>query len=93
MDVEDNELFVLKGASETLKNSNYPKILFECNGGPKSQDLFNYIKNLNYKIIKIENYGNMYLAEYDSNYIADTNIPIIVICYNNYTDTKNIIKN
>ena len=28
MDVEDNEYYVLFGAKETLKRSNYPKIVF-----------------------------------------------------------------
>ena len=62
MDVEENELFVLQGATETLKRSNYPKILFESNYN--NEPLFNYIKNdLGYRIIKIGGNANMYLAE------------------------------
>jgi len=62
MDVEENELFVLQGANETLKRSNYPKILFESNY--ENEPLFNYIKNdLGYRIIKIGGNANMYLAE------------------------------
>ena len=60
MDVEENELFVLKGALITLKKSNYPKILFECNNS--NEELFSFLKNLNYKIIQITGYSNMFLA-------------------------------
>jgi FkbM family methyltransferase len=66
MDVEENELNVLKGAIETIKRSNYPKILFESN--PMYEDirnkLFEFLTNeLEYKIITIQGYSNMYLAE------------------------------
>jgi FkbM family methyltransferase len=60
MDVEDNELFVLKGALTTLKRSNYPIILFESNNS--NEELFSFLKNLNYKIIQINGYSNMFLA-------------------------------
>lgn len=60
MDVEDNELFVLKGGIHTLKKSNYPPILFESNY--KNKDLFDYIIHLGYKIIEITGVNNMYLA-------------------------------
>lgn len=65
IDVEDNELFVLKGGIETLKRSNYPKIFFEYNDEDYSEKntLFSYIINLNYRIIKIRGAANMYLAE------------------------------
>jgi hypothetical protein len=66
MDVEENELNVLKGATETLKRSDYPKILFESNPADtvRRTDLFEYLTNeLNYKIIAIGGYSNMYLAE------------------------------
>lgn len=62
MDVEDNELFVLKGAVETLQRSNYPKILFEMN--KTNNELVNYLtQDLGYRIVKIGGYANMYLAE------------------------------
>jgi hypothetical protein len=76
MDVEENELNVLYGASETLKNSNYPTILFECNGvngtenNPENNQntipnkLFNYLKNIKYKIIPINGCKNMFLASH-----------------------------
>jgi FkbM family methyltransferase len=66
MDVEENELDVLKGATETIIRSNYPKILFESNPTDLTRQhaLFEYITNiLNYRIINIGGYSNMYLAE------------------------------
>lgn len=66
MDVEENELDVLKGATETIVQSNYPKILFESNPNDsiRQNALFEYITNtLNYRIINIGGYSNMYLAE------------------------------
>jgi len=60
MDVEDNELNVLQGALTTLKNSNYPKILFESN--TYNEKLFNFLKDLNYTIITINGVSNMFLA-------------------------------
>ena len=61
MDVEDNELYVLEGAKETIKKCGYPKIVFESNSdNPK---LFDYLRNeFNYNIINIGGYNNMYLA-------------------------------
>jgi len=61
MDVEDNELYVLKGGIETLKRSNWPKILFEMN--VYNKDLINFLIDYKYKIIKLQNTNNMYLAE------------------------------
>jgi hypothetical protein len=60
MDVEENELNVLKGAVETLKNSNYPTILFESND--RNDDLFDFIKQLSYKIVQVSGVNNMFLA-------------------------------
>ena len=62
MDVEENELFVLQGALETLVRSNYPPILFESNHA--NEELFEYLqKTLKYKIVKISGCDNMFLAE------------------------------
>lgn len=62
MDVEDNELFVLKGAVKTLHMSNYPKILFEMN--KYNNELVNYLtQSLKYRIVGVGGYSNMYLAE------------------------------
>ena len=60
MDVKDNELNVLQGALNTLKNSNYPKIVFESN--TYNEKLFNFLKGLNYNIVKIDGVNNMFLA-------------------------------
>ena len=63
MDVEDNELNVLKGAIETLKQSNYPSILFESN--KINNELFNFLIELKYKILSINGVNNMFLATYN----------------------------
>jgi len=62
MDVEENELNVLKGAIETLTRSGFPKILFEMN--QINEELLQYLtQNLGYRIVKIGGNANMYLAE------------------------------
>lgn len=61
IDVEGNELNVLKSGIETLKNSNYPKILFEMN--ETDHELMKFLYSLKYKVIKINGYNNMFLAE------------------------------
>lgn len=60
IDVEGNELNVLKGALNTLKQSNYPKILFESN--TYNSELFSFLDNLGYSRVNITGYPNMYLA-------------------------------
>jgi len=62
MDVEDNELFVLQGGVNTLKQSGYPPILFECNDKNQNSELFHFIEAMSYKIIAISGAHNMYLA-------------------------------
>jgi FkbM family methyltransferase len=62
MDVEDNELNVLLGGLMTLKNSNYPTIVFESN--TFNETLFNFLKGLNYSIIPINGFNNMFLAKF-----------------------------
>jgi FkbM family methyltransferase len=61
MDVEGNELDVLKGSLNTLRESNNPSILFESN--ETNIELFEFITNIGYKIININGYSNMFLAE------------------------------
>lgn len=63
MDVEDNELNVLKGAIQTVKKNNYPTILFESNY--ENNELFRFILDeLGYgNIIQIKGYSNMFLTE------------------------------
>ncbi len=62
MDVEENELSVLKGARSTLVRSALPKIIFECNDEVDNEDLFAFIESLSYKITPIEGIQNMFLA-------------------------------
>jgi len=63
MDVEGNELDVLKGGVETIKQSGYPVILFESNTNVNNRDLFDYLQEvLGYNIISINGYANMFLA-------------------------------
>ena len=71
IDVEGHEKEVLEGCVETIKNNDYPKILFESwdehqekNGYPAiklKEELFNFLYELGYKIIKVGQ--DMYLAE------------------------------
>jgi FkbM family methyltransferase len=71
IDVEGHEKEVLEGSIMTIINNNYPKILFEswdenqeANGYPAiklKHELFEFIKNLGYKIIKLGQ--DMYIAE------------------------------
>jgi FkbM family methyltransferase len=60
MYVKDNQLNVLLGSLNTLKNSNYPKIVFESN--TYNEKLFNFLKGLNYNIVTIDGINNMFLA-------------------------------
>ena len=60
MDVENNELQVLLASENTLKRSNYPKILFEMN--QQNTQLLQFLEKLHYNIIQISGYNNMFLA-------------------------------
>ena len=60
MDVENNELYVLQGALETLARSDYPKILFESN--QENEVLFSFIRGLGYSVVPIGGTYNMFLA-------------------------------
>lgn len=64
MDVEDNEHQVLEGGLTTIKNCNYPRILFECNDKEKHIQLFTFLKELKYDIVTINGVNNMYLANH-----------------------------
>ena len=71
MDVEQNELEVLKGSQETLKRSNYPPIVFECNEADlelnTQHELFIFLaEDLDYLITPITGVKNMFLAYKDS---------------------------
>lgn len=61
MDVEDNELFVLKGGAETIRRSGCPPIVFESNH--ENVELFEYLKSeFGYNVFSISGSSNMYLA-------------------------------
>lgn len=61
MDVENNELNVLRGALDSLRESGYPPILFESNGANPA--LFGFLKeSLKYKIVTVSGVSNMFLA-------------------------------
>jgi FkbM family methyltransferase len=62
IDVEENELEVLRGAVITIKNSDYPPILFESNYENKM--LFEFVREtLGYEIFNIYNVNNMFFAQ------------------------------
>jgi FkbM family methyltransferase len=69
IDVEKNELNVLKGAIRCLKNSNNPYIFFEAEApaphhplNNTSKELFDFLHEIGYKTSKINSYENMYIA-------------------------------
>lgn len=63
MDVEENELSVLKGGRETLLRNNLPHILFEQNDR-NNTTVQDYLRNeFGYNIVPIYGTTNMYLAE------------------------------
>jgi FkbM family methyltransferase len=61
MDVEKNELEVIKGGLKCLERSNYPMIFFEAD--KNHGEVFDFLKSLGYRVIPIQSYLNMYLAE------------------------------
>lgn len=76
IDVEGNELNVIKGALETLKRNNYPPILFESWGAWKEAegipaiklriDLFDFLQSIGYVVSPIAFAPDMFLAENSS---------------------------
>ena len=63
LDVEFNELDVLKGGLNTIED-HHPKILFEANEEEQLMKIAEYLQDTHqYKIIHISGYKNMYLAE------------------------------
>lgn len=64
MDVEYNELNVLRGAVNTLRKHHYPTILFEANSDSRQNtELFQFLETeLKYQVIPISGCDNMYLA-------------------------------
>jgi FkbM family methyltransferase len=64
MDVEYNELNVLKGATQTLKKYHYPTLLLEVNAdSDTNKELSAFLETtLNYTMVPIQGCDNMYLA-------------------------------
>lgn len=64
INVEGYELEVLKGASLTLLDNNFPPFLFKCNDTYKDEKtlLFNFIKGLGYNIHTVTGGTNIFLA-------------------------------
>ena len=87
-------LNILKGSLETLKQSNYPKILFKVDKN-NIDNINSLLSNLEYKFIKINNCEDIYLAEKGADIkplsIENTDIPIIIVCYNNWKYVLNTI--
>ena len=71
IDVEGHEKNVLQGAVKTLEENDYPKILFEswperCTQYPAKElreKLFEFIHSLEYKIMPVNGWDDMFLAE------------------------------
>jgi FkbM family methyltransferase len=65
IDVEGNEPAVIRGGKETLRGNHYPRILFEAN----SPDEWNKVNEeciaLEYRVMPIRGYFNMFLAHRD----------------------------
>jgi FkbM family methyltransferase len=64
IDVENNELEVLKGAVKTIERNGYPKIIFERHPDEdKQKELLGFLNNdLGYHVQPISGYVHMYLA-------------------------------
>jgi len=71
IDVEGHEKNVLQGAVKTIEENDYPKILFEswperCTQYPAKElreKLFEFIQSLEYKIVPVNGWDDMFLAE------------------------------
>lgn len=74
IDVEGFEKEVIEGGLETLKNSNYPPILFESWGSWKESegvpankiksDLFEYLQSIGYNVEIAGHHNDMYIAKH-----------------------------
>lgn len=62
IDVEGHEIEVLKGAEETLKNSNYPSFIIECWDNNK-ENLFRYLDSIGYERINIIGWKDMFIVQ------------------------------
>lgn len=99
IDVEGFELNVIKGASETLKENNYPPIIFEAWNDdwfiPNKRCLFEYIRTETpYTIYSFKNVEHIFLAIKDEDfppelreYVDDNDDKVII-----YNDIETLIK-
>ena len=91
IDSENNEYDVLAGAKETLKNSNYPMIIFKLNNRMNDLGLLktvNLLIQYGYNTIDVNGYSNMVLASVDHNKI-NNNKPVkythnLLLCSDKY---------
>jgi FkbM family methyltransferase len=68
IDVEGHELEVLRGATNTLKCANFPRILVEvwdASMSPNRQEVFDHLRDLGYTVRRVSGYSYMYLASMD----------------------------
>jgi FkbM family methyltransferase len=69
LDVEGNELNVLKGAQYMLMRSNFPPIIFEANNDEwyekEKAQLFEFLTTMRYQIAEIRPFDNMYIAVFN----------------------------
>lgn len=69
LDVEGNELNVLKGAQYTLMRSGFPPIIFEANNDEwyekEKAQLFEHLTSMRYQIAEIRPFDNMYVAVFN----------------------------
>lgn len=67
LDIEGNELKALQGAKYTLERNNFPPIIFEANNDAwfksEKEELFRYLNSLEYEILEIRPFNNMYVAK------------------------------
>ena len=73
IDVEGFELKVLQGAVNTLKNNNYPKIIFESWAAWREKEeipavqlrkeLFSFLDEIGYRVVAISGWDEIFLAE------------------------------
>ena len=75
LDVEGNELAVLRGAHDTIIDSGYPPIIFESNSHAwnvkHKSELFNYLQvKFGYSIGEIKPFNNNYL-DFSNNLLSD----------------------